>query len=385
MSQGKVLISADAYKVIPIGVCNCGSGGSSSTTIIEKPQINMGGLTEEQRRDLLRQLENWINKEVSIANDTMRNQLSGAVQAMQEAKKKLEAATDLAKAILERDDLSIITDDQALASAIEKINAKFGAIGAEMNTLKEAYADADQAVSKKIEEFKATLPNDPSITNLITEKTENIARRVGDQVNTIQGHIRTITNNVNELNSKIDEYSTIQSNGDKVVAGAGNVLTRGTGGEVGWKYYDTSGKKWKDASSTFEIKADNFRISDPSGTFIPFQIKDGQIWLGSNVNFDVEKQLNTIVGIERVESSPHQRTFVMGEKFAKDNNAVIYWQTTDGSNKSGFDFIGQASNGGMVNVPYTLQANSSAVVFYFNRAKQLIVTHTAAAGYGRYT
>ncbi|WP_298086156.1 hypothetical protein [uncultured Campylobacter sp.] len=295
-----VFVTPDYLEVFPLGInpdakCdeNGGSGGSSGGG-------GSGGSSGANNKfnpfDYLSELdqiiEDWMNKNYTFDDVNLRNKLLGIIKDIKETKSELLAVNGKIKAIVENNDVAITTDDEALAQAIKKINAKFGEISASIDQIKQAYTSADTAIAQKFEQLKASMPDAYGIATEITKNVETqIKRSVDGKVSSITGDLTQLKTKVDNQDIKITNASAIATQAKEWAARVKSVVTDGNR-ITGWQYADGSGR-----TSTFEIMADNFRISNSSRSLSPFVIVGNKIRFTGNVEFDQIQQKGTVVRI----------------------------------------------------------------------------------------
>ena len=191
-----VFVTPDYLEVFPLGINPDAKGGESGGSG-ENPGGGGGGgkfnpfdyLTE-----LDQIIEEWMNKNYTFDDVNLRNKLLGIIKDIKETKSQLVAINGKIKAIVENNDVAITTDDEALAQAIKKINAKFGEISASIEQIKQAYASADAAIAQKFEQLKASMPDAYGIATEITKNVETNQASRGWQSNLDHGRANAAQN-----------------------------------------------------------------------------------------------------------------------------------------------------------------------------------------------
>ncbi|WP_172201057.1 hypothetical protein [Campylobacter sp. RM16188] len=352
-----VFVTPDYLEVRPLGynpdTGNEGNGGEQGG--------NPGGTGGEfnpfdHLTELEQIIEEWINKEYTFEGEDLKTKLKGVLKNIKELKTEVVSINGKIKAIVTNQDIAITTDDEALAQAIQKINAKFGEITSSIDTLKQSYASSNQAIAQKFEQLKASIP---SAGGIATEITKNVQTKIEQAVD---GKVTSITGDLTRLKTKVDNQEIAITDAKAIATQGRNYAARvkslATVGDrvTGWQYADGTGK-----TSTFEIMADNFRISNSNRSLSPFVIVGDKIRFTGNVEFDQQKQRNTIIRIERYEnnsSSPRS----ISVSFPYGSQAAIALISKGES----VVFVGKSASGSAYN-SFVLPGGASAVLLYMNQ------------------
>lgn len=352
-----VFVTPDYLEVRPLGynpdVQEGGNGGEQGG--------NSGGTGGEfnpfdHLTKLEQIIEDWINREYTFDGVDLKNKLKGIIKDIKETKSELVSVNGKIQAIVTNQDIAITTDDEALAQAIQRINAKFGEITSSIDTLRQSYASNDAAIAQKFEQLRASIPNASGIATEITKNVETkIDRAVDGKITSLTGEFSQLKTKVGKQEAAITEAKAIATQGKNYAARVKSLATVGDR-VTGWQYADGTGK-----TSTFEIMADNFRISNSNRSLSPFVIVGDKIRFTGNVEFDQQKQRNTIIRIERYEnnsSSPRS----ISVSFPYGSQAAIALISKGES----VVFVGKSASGSAYN-SFVLPGGASAVLLYMNQ------------------
>ena len=357
LTNPNVFVTPDYLEVRPLGYdpdanneggSNQGGSGNSSFNPFD------------HLSELDRIIESWINKEYSFDNINLKEKLKGIIKDIKETKTELASINGKIQAIISNNDVVITTDDEALAQAVQRINAKFGEISSSIDTLRQSYASQSEAIAQKFEQLRASIP---SASGLATEITKNVETKIQTAVD---GKVTSITGDLTRLKTKVDgqdititNASAIATQAKEYAARVKSVATDGRGRITGWQYADGTNR-----TSTFEIMADAFRISNSSRSLSPFEIVGNKINFTGNVNFDQLRQTNTIIKIERFENnSSSPRTIT--PNFVGNTNACVGLLSASNGDSRIF-FLGRDSFGSS-HSSYSMPANSACVLLYLNQ------------------
>ena len=354
-----VFVTPDYLEVFPLGINPDTKGGESGGSGENPGGAGGGGKFNpfDYLTELDQIIEEWMNKNYTFDDVNLRNKLLGIIKDIKETKSQLVAINGKIKAIVENNDVAITTDDEALAQAIKKINAKFGEISASIEQIKQAYASADAAIAQKFEQLKASMPDAYGIATEITKNVETqIKRAVDGKVTSITGELTQLKTKLGNQDIKITNASAIATQAKDWAARVKSVVTDGNR-ITGWQYADGSGR-----TSTFEIMADNFRISNSNRSLSPFVIVGNKIRFTGNVELDQFKQLNTIIKIERYENNGSGNRTIY-PSFPHNSQACIVL-CSSGDNRVAF--LGRDSGGGYYG-SFSVPPRSGAVMLYMNQ------------------
>lgn len=339
----KIIISPDYFEVFPMGVGEFNSRGNVPGNLVDNsildlknqqlnnPMLPLLKLSDVDREYLLQKLEEYINRDITLANSTMRTQLQGAIKDLEEARKQLVATNNLAKAILDKSEIAVVTDNEALASQIEVINASFAQMKAQIGSLMEAYSNADSAVAQRVKTIEAGL-ND-KITSKVAEAQQAITTNVNGQINSLASTVRTLNSSVNGMDAKINEASSIatvasrDAQAGKNLAATMKSMLYVRGEEVlGWKAIYSDGSTGP--SNTFKITTDKFKLMNPTTKQeFTFSVdSNGSLVLGDNVLLNTQKQKDIVHSVERYENNTSSvKSIRMANRFENGETAILFY------------------------------------------------------------